>query len=83
MIRRRTTLEEALGEIEAGELMGVTAIVVNLEWWQQLPNGKQSEFRKRCVRRGVDLRADEALSRHFVELASDRREPPLSTEHRV
>ena len=83
MIRRRTTLVEALQEIEAGELAGVTAIVVNREWWELLPSGTQSEFRKRCARHGVDLRADDALSRHFVELASDRGEPPLSTEHRV
>jgi hypothetical protein len=83
MIRRRTTLEEALDEIESEKLEGVTAIVVNLEWWQQLPLGTQNDFRRRCTRRGVDLRADEALSRHFVELASDRHEPPLSTEQRV
>ena len=83
MIRRRTTLEEALHEIESERIVGVTAIVVNLEWWQKLPTGVQSEFRKRCARRGVDLRADEAISRHFVELSSDRNEPPLSTEHRV
>ena len=83
MIKRRTTLEEALGEIESGVLGGVTAIVVNREWWQFLPAGDQSGFRKRCAKHGVDLRADDALSRHFVELASDRDEPPLSTEHRV
>jgi hypothetical protein len=83
MIKRRTTLEEALEEIESGELAGVTAIVVNREWWQFLPAGDQSEFRKRCAKHGVDLRADDALSRHFVELASDRDEPPLSTEHQV
>ena len=83
MIRRRTTLEEALGEIHAGELTGVTAIVVNREWWDGLPVGAQAVFRRQCERYGVVLRADEALSRHFVELASDRGEPPLSTERRV
>lgn len=83
MIKRRTTLEEALGEIESGVLTGVTAIVVNQEWWQQLPSTTQGEFRRRCTRNGVDLRADDALSRHFVELASDSREVPLSTERRV
>ena len=83
MIKRRTTLEEALEEIENGKLTGVTAIVVNREWWQTLPSGMQTDFRKRCTRDGVELRADEALSRHFVELASDNREPPLSTEHRI
>jgi hypothetical protein len=83
MIKRRTTLEEALGEIESGVLTGVTAIVVNQEWWQQLTSTAQGEFRRRCTRSSVDLRADDALSRHFVELASDSREAPLSTERRV
>jgi hypothetical protein len=83
MIKRRTTLDEALQQIESGELKGVTAIVVNLEWWQLLSSGAQGEFRQRCARRGVALRADESLSRHFVELASDPEEPPLSTEQRV
>lgn len=83
MIKRRTTLEEALGEIESGVLTGVTAIVVNQEWWQHLTSTVQSGYRRRCTRSGVDLRADDALSRHFVELASDSREPPLSTERRV
>lgn len=80
MIKRRTTLEEALGEIESGVLTGVTAIVVNREWWQLLPSGTQSDFRRRCTQCRVELRADKSLSRHFVELASDLREPPLSTE---
>jgi len=83
MITRRTTLEEALGEIESGVLTGVTAIVVNREWWQHLPSTTQSEYRRRCTQSRVHLRADDALSRHFVELASDSREPPLSTERRV
>ena len=83
MIRRRTTLGEALEEIESGTLTGVTAIVVNQEWWQLLPKPAQSDFRRRCDKSGVDLRADEALSRHFVELASHSTEPPLSTERRV
>lgn len=83
MIKRRTTLEEALGEIETGGLTGVTAIVVNQEWWKDLSSTVQGGFRHRCTRNGVDLRADDALSRHFVELASDSREVPLSTERRV
>lgn len=83
MIKRRTTLEEALGEIESGVLTGVTAIVVNQEWWQHLTSSAQGDFRRRCTRNSVDLRSDDALSRHFVELASDSSEPPLSTERRV
>jgi hypothetical protein len=83
MIRRRTTLEEALSEIDEGTLVNVTAIVVNQEWWQALPRPMQSDYQLRCNKVGVELRADRALSRHFVELASDPREPPLSTESRV
>lgn len=83
MITRRTTLDEALGEIESGALLGVTAIVVNSEWWQQLASQEQSSFRTRCSQIGIELRADAALSRHFVELATSRGEPPLSTERPV
>ena len=83
MIKRRTTLQEALHEIESGILDGVTAIVVNGEWWQSLPTATQSDYRRRCERSGVVLRADANLSRHFVELASDAGEPPLSSERRV
>jgi len=83
MIKRRTTLEEALGEIETGVLMGVRSIVVNADWWQHLPLTSQSAFRRRCADNKVDLRADDELSRHFVELASDTKETPLSTERHV
>lgn len=83
MITRRTTLDEALGEIESGALLGVTAIVVNQGWWQDLDAKTQASFRNRCIRIGIDLRADAALSRHFVELATNRDEPPLSTERHV
>ena len=83
MIQRRTTLEEALDEIETGALSGVTAIVVNRDWWQRLTETAQSNFRRRCVQLDLQLRADSIISRHFVELASDPREPPLSTEQRV
>ena len=83
MIQRRTTLEDALQEIETGVLNGVTAIVVNRDWWQGLTQKSQTAFRQRCVKLGVELRADSIISSHFVELASDPREPPLSTEQRV
>jgi hypothetical protein len=83
MIKRRTTLSDALHEIESGVLDGVTAIVVNSEWWQLQSRQQQAEYRDRCEKHRVQLRADSALSRHFVELASDSREPPLSTERHV
>lgn len=83
MIKRRTTLDEALGEIESGALLGVTAIVVNQQWWLELTSRAQTNYRNRCSRQGLVLRVDHALSNHFVELATDPDEPPLSTEHRV
>ena len=83
MIKRRTTLQEALREIESDVLNGVTAIVVNGEWWQSLTASTQSDYRRRCEKLGVILRADANLTRHFVELASDSKEPPLSSERRV
>lgn len=83
MIRRRTTLVEALQEIEAEVLSGVTAIVVNADWWQSLTSTTQNDYRRRCEKLGVVLRADANLTRHFVELASDTKEPPLSSERRV
>lgn len=83
MIRRRTTLDGALSEIQAGELTGVTAIVVNREWWDGLPVAAQGTYSRQCERYRIVLRVDDALSRHFVELASDPGEPPLSTEHRI
>jgi len=83
MIKRRTTLQEALQEIESDVLGGVTAIVVNAEWWQSLTTTTQGDYRRRCEKLGVVLRADANLTRHFVELASDTKEPPLSSERRV
>jgi hypothetical protein len=83
MIKRRTTLQEALHEIESDVLSGVTAIVINEEWWQSLTTTTQSDYRRRCEKLGVVLRADANLTRHFVELASDSKEPPLSSERRV
>lgn len=83
MIKRRTTLIDALQEIESEVLSGVKAIVVNGEWWQSLPSSTQNDYRRRCEKLGVVLRADENLSRHFVELASDPTERPLNSERRV
>ena len=83
MIKRRTTLQEALHEIESDILGGVTAIVINAEWWQSLTTATQNDYRRRCEQVGIILRADDNLSRHFVELASDSKEPPLSSERRV
>lgn len=83
MIKRRTTLDDALVEIESGVLGGVSAIVVNGDWWESQSKHEQNGYRVRCEQHGIQLRADDALSRHFVELASESAEPPLSTERRV
>jgi hypothetical protein len=83
MIRRYPTLDDALRDIEGGTLQGVTAITMNREWWQTLPIGAQTEYRRRCARAGVELRADQALSRHFVELVDGKGDSPLDSEHRV
>jgi len=83
MIKRRTSLESALGEIEDGTTAGVSGVVVNRGWWQQLPADVQDGYHRRCAQLRIDLRVDDALSRHFVELASGSDDPPLSTEHLV
>jgi hypothetical protein len=83
MIRRYPALEDALRDIQSGKVTGITAVIVNQEWWQQQDTGVQTEYRRRCARAGVELRADNTLSRHFVELIGDAGEPPLETEHRV
>lgn len=82
MIRRRDSLAVTLHEIETGDLEGVAVIVVSREWWDGLVAGERGVFRQRCERRGIALRSDERLSRHFVELGSAA-EAPLSSERRV
>jgi hypothetical protein len=81
MIVRRDSLTEALRDIEARELSGVSTIVVSRPWWESLSSTEQSAYRKRADRAEVELRVDEAISRHFVELRSGEQEPPLSTDH--
>lgn len=80
MIFRRDSLEQALAEIEAQGLKEITTIVVNREWWDGLPAKDQVAYRLRAEHTGVQLRADAALSSHFVELRGPDDGPPLSTE---
>jgi hypothetical protein len=82
VIRRRNSLQQALGDLEAGVLENVAAIVVNRGWWEALAGDVQDSYYKRCAQRGVELRADSRLSPHFVEVIGES-EPPLSTERRV
>jgi hypothetical protein len=76
------TLEEALAEIEAGTLADMRRVVVSREWWDALSDAERAAYHKRCLARGVDLSADDRLSRHYVELVGSE-EPPLSSERRT
>jgi hypothetical protein len=80
MIARRDSLAQALRDVEARELRGVSTIVVNEPWWESLSLNEQSAYRSRAQRAQVELRVDEAISRHFVEVRGGDEGPPLSTE---
>jgi hypothetical protein len=80
MIVRRDTLEQALGEVEARALSGASSIIVNRRWWESLSPHEQDGYRSRAARAGVELRVDEAISSHFVEIRGGEEGPPLSTE---
>jgi hypothetical protein len=82
MLIRRNTLAEALDELEARRLSGVATIVVSRPWWEALAAKERDAFRRRAADVGVALRADDAMSGHFVELrGDDEATPPLSSEH--
>lgn len=83
MITRCDNLEEALGEIEADRLTGVTSIVVNLQWWTGLSVSEQEAYRLRADRAQVELVADDSLSSHYVEVRGVDEGPALSTERPV
>ena len=80
MIGRRDTLEQALGEVESRALTGVSTIVVSRPWWDGLSTNEQSGYRSRAQRAEVELRVDEAISSHFVEVRGGDEGPPLLTE---
>ncbi len=82
-MRRRTSLHEALLDVESGTLTDVTRIVVSRHWWDRLPAAMQDEYRRRCERHRIELHADAAISRHYVEVVGDSGGPPLSTERRI
>lgn len=81
MITRRETLAQALRDLEARVLTGASTIVVSRHWWDSLSSNEQSAYRSRAGRAGIDLRVDEAISSHFVEIRGEDEGPPLSTEH--
>ncbi|HEX6053657.1 MAG TPA: hypothetical protein VFZ21_30520 [Gemmatimonadaceae bacterium] len=82
MTSRSQTLDDALAAIASGKLENVSRIVVNRAWWDALSLAERSSYRKRCGDHGVELSADDRISRHFVEVVN-RDEPPLSSERRV
>ena len=47
-----------------------------------LSEHERDAYHKRCTDRGIELTADDRISRHFVEII-DGGEPPLSSERRV
>jgi hypothetical protein len=80
VITRRDTLEQALGDVETGTLPGASAIVVSRSWWDHLSISEQDAYRRRAGRAAIELRADEAMSSHFVEVRGGDEGSPLSTE---
>jgi len=83
MIARRDTLTEALDELQAGRLTGASIIVVSRSWWEALSVSERDVYRARAERVGVELRVDDVMTHHFVEVRGSDPEPPLSTEHRL
>jgi hypothetical protein len=83
MTERSQTLNDALAAMNQGTLANVSRIVVSRTWWDGLSVSERNAYRQRCVDIGVDLSADDRISRHFVEVVTDDDEPPLSTERRV
>jgi hypothetical protein len=81
MIVRRDTLEQALGEVETHILSGAATVVISRGWWDTLSAKERDVYRGRAERAGVELRADDAISGHFVEVRGGTQDPPLSTEH--
>jgi hypothetical protein len=80
MIVLRASLEAALADIEAGTITGASTVVMSRSFWVQVPAREQDRYRERAAQAGVQLRADDAMSGHFVEVRDDVG-PPLSTEH--
>jgi hypothetical protein len=82
-MRRRTSLDSALLEVEAGTLTNVSRMVVSRGWWDALSTPLQDDYRRRCLRQHIELSADDRISRHFVEVLGDADGPPLSSERRI
>jgi len=79
MITRRDTLEQVLGEVETHVLSGASTVVVSRGWWDTLSSTERDAYRGRAEQVGIELRADDSISSHFVEVRGED-EGPLSTE---
>lgn len=79
-MQRRTTLDAALRDVEAGALSKVTRIVVSRAWWDALSDSERDDYQRRSLDGGVELSTDHRISRHFVEVIGEEGEPPLSSE---
>jgi hypothetical protein len=66
--------------VEARSLTDVSTIVVSQPWWDSLSHNERNAYQSRADRANVELRADEFISRHFVEIRSGEDGPPLSSE---
>jgi hypothetical protein len=85
-MQHRASLDDALRDIEAGTVSGVSRIVVNRPWWDALSGAERDSYRRRAGAAAVTLSADTLISRHFVEMVEKSDEggtPPLSSEHRI
>lgn len=80
MFARRDTLEEAIGELEAGGLVGAATIVVSRRTWDVLSTTEQTAFRARTDRAGVALHVDDQMSAHYVEVRGGTGDERLSSE---
>lgn len=83
MIARRDSLDQALGEIEGRRMRRALTIVVNRGWWTGLSVKEQEVYQRRAEQAEVELRADDAISTHFVEVRGADDGPPLSTERPI
>ncbi len=79
----RTSLHDALTDVEEGALTDVSDIVASHQWWNARPTAEHTNHTRRCARHGIELRADDGMSRHFVEVLGESGEPPLSSEQEV
>jgi hypothetical protein len=83
MIVRCDTLTQAFEQLEGGELVGASTIVVSRSSWDALSSNERDIYRIRADRIGIDLWVDDAISSHFVEVRGGDEAPPLSTERHV